>query len=128
MSTPSNPSDDRRAAECLEAFKPLAEVGKKMAQDHTPGPWYSRVVPGGMIRIDNGNCSQRPRGVSAHVVAKVNEVYMCRGEREANGNLLAAAPDLLAACRAAQSVLDHLVRPSGDHAEAFCRAARRKAL
>ena len=59
--------------------------------DHTPGPWH---VCGDMIRSTVSNAAMRS-------VAKVYVSQMHgKPEAAANARLIAAAPDLLAACRA----------------------------
>jgi len=59
-------------------------------------------MPGGSIRVDNGDSETRaklPHRPAHKVICQVEPVFMDRAEREANANILAAAPDLLAACK-----------------------------
>ena len=86
--------------------------------DHTPGPWH---VCGDMIRSTVSNAAMRS-------VAKVYVSQMHgKPEAAANARLIAAAPDLLEACRA---LVSDCWRRSGvglqDHEDGCedCRAAR----
>lgn len=62
------------------------------AGEHTPGPW--RAVPGSGGSLDVLACP--PGDAEGTLIA---ETYICDREK-ANANLIAAAPDLLAACKA----------------------------
>ena len=68
-------------------------------------------MPGGSIRVDNGDSETRaklPHRPAHKVICQVEPVFMDRAEREANANILAAAPDLLAAAVAALDVLEKI--------------------
>ena len=65
------------------------------AARHTPGPW---TYPGG-----TGNFVGGPDRIR---VADVGGMERSPEERQANARLIAAAPDLLAACKAAWPMLD----------------------
>ena len=59
---------------------------------HTLGPWMVRQSAGDSHVVD-----VRPAGGPANIA----NVYACGGDILANAKLIAAAPDLLAACEAA---------------------------
>ena len=63
----------------------------------TPGPWHSRGFP--TISAGKGN----------GMIAKVFERYMDRAEREANANLIAAAPELYEALADARELTQALI-------------------
>ena len=86
-----------------------------MSAQHTPGPWS--------IDRAYGDCCVAGRD-GDRIAAVYGYDY---GEDEANAALIAAAPDLLAAC---QAVLDEFPAADGRRIEsvkALCRAALRKA-
>ena len=56
-----------------------------MTTQHTPGPWAISKPIGGNVYIEKGN-------------RLIGHIY--RDNREANARLIAAVPDLLAACKA----------------------------
>ena len=67
---------------------------------HTPGPW---IVKRGAWEFTIGNESSKPSArLHDFMVAKTPENSM---HSEADAHLIAAAPDLLAACEAALSTL-----------------------
>jgi hypothetical protein len=68
---------------------------------HTPGPW---TVQDGKVSAFNIIANTR-KGVPK-IIAQIGGYF--RVDREANAYLIAAAPDLLAACYQAISVLRHL--------------------
>jgi hypothetical protein len=75
--------------------------------NHTPGPWtiqqagYESYILG---RIRGGR------------VASIYESDQPTDEERANARLIAAAPELLEACRGVLGLFDRLViRPDGDH-------------
>ena len=64
---------------------------------HTPGPWFAqdtRLV-GGQVAVVGPNHDRKAGEQGVMVVAHVNGRS---GEQGANARLIAAAPDLLAAC------------------------------
>lgn len=62
---------------------------------HTPGPWHRNIPPASKYStIFSGH-----RGIATHV-AHVATKGLSEEEIEANANLIIAAPDLLAACKA----------------------------
>lgn len=69
----------------------------KPAQGHTPGPWEVRLSSGSDGRFISIIGETWPL---AHVYT--NEIVEC----EANARLIAAAPDLLAACKEADALLN----------------------
>jgi hypothetical protein len=73
---------------------------------HTPGEWraahgigWSNVY--GPCNVNVGHCSD------TGVCSASESYYIAREEREANANLIAAAPDLLAACKEAYFAWAH---------------------
>ncbi len=69
------------------------------APTHTPGPWNVAESHAGSILIT----AEHPRGVDQDVA----KIYIPEtGDMKANGRLIAAAPDLLAVCRAVQAKYD----------------------
>ena len=78
---------------------------------HTPGPWYVSQ-PNGTTddNVSHSICVPFCR------LADVQEVGRL-GESEANAALIAAAPELLAACMAAQLALAEMARSAGDVTE-----------
>ena len=72
---------------------------------HTPGPWQS-------FADDQGHDIIAEDGAHIARVEPVNSLCPAE-EQDANGNLLAAAPDLLAAIKAALPDLQHYVATHG---------------
>lgn len=86
--------------------------------DHTPGPWRFRPVRGD-YRIFS-----MARGSIIHVAVAPGMAAITL----ANARLIAAAPDLLAACRAVLAAWDDgLGAGAAGDARALCRAAIDKA-
>ena len=82
-----------------------------MEAKHTPGPW--KLNTDGDTGMNDSGCILDSVG---HVI--VTDIYgtykngRTTGEAEANARLIAAAPDLLAACEAAKKYLEpDLVEP-----------------
>ncbi len=74
-------------------------------QEHTPGPWV--VVNGGTIRADGG---KRPVAMChCSAVWNTSDSTPTRFECEANARLIAAAPELLEACRSALDAARYVV-------------------
>lgn len=90
------------------------------AGEHTPGPWYRGLGP--FIRPDRGRDAQG-REIGGPVIAELNtDADRCcapPAEIDANGRLIAASPDLLAACEAFVAVSNQ-----GGMALAFDMATR----
>lgn len=63
-------------------------------QGHTPGPWE---LTGWLV------C--RDKGIKYAIADVMTTAALSDGEKEANGRLIAAAPDLLEACKTALEVL-----------------------
>ena len=82
-----------------------------MNAQHTPGPWMLSA------RLDEG---YRVHGVEGMIdaIADLDE-WAEPGETEANARLIAAAPELLAACRRVLASIP----PAGLDAWAVCAAA-----
>lgn len=73
----------------------------RMKTKHTPGPWKVVNFDGNVsseIRAENGVMVGNPYGPAGRW-AEVRE------EHEANANLIAAAPDLLEACKEAYRII-----------------------
>lgn len=68
---------------------------------HTPGPWHIRKGPDRYIVADPEKVDG---GISWVTVARA---YPDAKEQDANARLIAAAPELLAACEAALRYLDY---------------------
>ena len=99
----------------------------KTKQGHTPGPWEMKRL--------NSDLGQRFSFIGGHnspegscVVASTPAAHGTENLRvqEADARLIAAAPDLLAACDAAIALLD-TTTPSGRKAYEMARAAIDKA-
>ena len=67
---------------------------------HTPGPWHRNVPPA-------AHYTTIFAGRNTHVAVVCSGPPLTAEEVEANCNLLAAAPELLAACEAALEIIDH---------------------
>lgn len=75
---------------------------------HTPGPWYAteqidRIYEGNIIRAGDPKT-----GTYVAIACDFNR-YDRDAEREANARLIAAAPDLLAACTDVADWIDQLL-------------------
>ena len=71
-----------------------------MKHAHTPGPW--KFLPAfGRVEVEKFIVAY----LSLSVEGRTNPIYLSQGEAEANGSLIAAAPELLAA-------LEHMVAVS----------------
>ncbi len=76
-----------------------------MADAHTPGPWTAQR-PRGVMPAGGG---EWPRSLifAEGVGQRVADAYWPCDEQEANARLIAAAPDLLAACEAILGPMDY---------------------
>ena len=88
---------------------------------HTPGPWGVAVFKSGARSVTNQ---------SGHFVADVQGIG--QDERNANARLIAAAPELLAACEQVVREVechcrDYPRSPAGSCPACVCRAAIAKA-
>ena len=79
-----------------------------MTATHTPGPWEHRGTDGGAEVICHREAAGKRRTL-AHVYQESRH-----GRQEANARLIAAAPDLLAACIEAREALFNLSRHAKD--------------
>lgn len=70
------------------------------APNHTPGPWHIDPDP----RIDGADQVCEANGNTVAFVATGRDC----DEHEANGQLIAAAPELLATCQMARELLSRL--------------------
>lgn len=73
----------------------------KTKQGHTPGPWIVSDYGGACIQTDKSRYAAKTICNLAHYRGKMNE------EETANGNLIAAAPELLKAAKNIISLLGH---------------------
>lgn len=95
---------------------------------HTPGPWV--LIPAG-DEWSSGRIATiepKPETMIDTNFWTVAEVNYRRDEHAANANLIAAAPDLLAACEEFRNVLRSKVRNSQyseEYAEAFYQAEKK---
>ena len=96
-----------------------------MSESHTPGPW---IKQGGYLTIYTlTDCATNAVAHTLHH-ANSNGSVVTREQAEANANLIAAAPDLLAALRRAHaSMVLGMVAEVGSPIEKECRAALKKA-
>lgn len=81
-----------------------------MTNEHTPGPWaYDGAgrVDAVHFRKPTGNMVDDGSGMKEYIGGLVALPYSCEaGTMEANARLIAAAPELLAACEKAVQWLD----------------------
>ncbi|WP_343518126.1 hypothetical protein [Sphingomonas sp.] len=96
----------------------------------TPGPW--EAVPAGADGYcgDTGRYHIEERGTDAQwvIAATVGNVNALKADEWANAQLIASAPDLLAACRWAESALAPFSKdPQKKSGMALLRAALAKA-
>lgn len=71
------------------------------AAKHTPGPWHTGAGNGeGSIFCKEGRLRLTDRGTTLYSICHVTHGYD-QAEDDANASLIAAAPELLEACRAA---------------------------
>jgi hypothetical protein len=71
--------------------------------EHTPGEWHLDACPDGAFQVCDG-----PDFDSAAVICSRNSWPRRAEESNANARLIAAAPDLLAACEQVLHFLDYL--------------------
>jgi hypothetical protein len=82
---------------------------------HTPGPWHIGIGNGiGSIFPDNGRTRLEDGGTTLYPIASVNSGWNA-DEDTANADLIAAAPELLAALTA---LVDYLEGYDEDYPEA----------
>lgn len=72
-----------------------------MSEDHTPGPWKTRIAANGAsVAVVDSN--------SGAVIALAKSDHPdTKGRKEANARVIAAAPDLLAQLKIATAHLEH---------------------
>jgi hypothetical protein len=96
-----------------------------MSAKHTPGPWHRRIG-----RVGNGTpASQHEQVCNSDGVAVVMLEHDGQPDGDANARLIAAAPDLLEACKDALSSFSaaHAHRRNGNCECDVIRAAIAKA-
>lgn len=78
-----------------------------MSDKFTPGPWHWSANPHGGARVE------APGIGIADVLSRAGVPHPVQGHCIANARLIAAAPDLLEACEAAQKELNAIAGYSG---------------
>ena len=73
---------------------------------HTPGPWYAEGS-------DIGSAENITVGVA--IAGRTDDGYISHAQVQANANLMAAAPELLAALRRTVSLLQYASTDGGIH-------------
>lgn len=75
-----------------------------METQHTPGPWHTGTMPdtARSIYAAEGRMRCEEKGTCLYPIAWTVDFD---GEAEANARLIAAAPELLTACRVAYAIL-----------------------
>lgn len=91
-----------------------SDGGPSVSMSHTPGPWEvcGCVGRGLLLRFE---IRREGEGITGGIHAEVkalNATAVAYDTAEANARLIAAAPDLLEALKAAKSFI-HSVRPGG---------------
>jgi hypothetical protein len=82
---------------------------------HTKGNWHQGAGNGeGSIFADKGRMRMTENGTSLWPICQVTRGWDAE-EDEANARLIAAAPELLAACKAAENLIHRLKRPVKEH-------------
>src|SRR6185295_13204498 len=88
--------------------------GESMSeQKHTPGKW--RILQQREPSDGTNHLAIAAGDAPAVAVCRISDVRFANAEDEANARLIAAAPDLLAACKAA---IEHLEQSAYDHSDA----------
>jgi hypothetical protein len=75
---------------------------------HTPGPWSVDAVPGLPVYINAGDDGLRPVADINGLEDGINNDAR-REEQMANAALIAAAPDLLEACKGLRATIERLL-------------------
>ena len=92
---------------------------------YTPGPWE---IGKPLMRFMHAEISARGYHKDQRlIIAHVDSVDGFKGNSRANAHLIAAAPDLLEACKAAIKWMTEQGNPQDYHAYAACRTAVEKA-
>ena len=82
----------------------------KSQVSHAPGPWFVSHEERGMLRNQREVCAIFGSDKVIHIGPEDYRYSVSMGEEaEANARLIAAAPDLLAACEAQHKAIDHLL-------------------
>jgi hypothetical protein len=68
---------------------------------HTPGPWSVRADTGRIAMMSDLRVQAREHADGLNLLKPIARLYLQGSEVKANARLIAAAPDLLEACRAA---------------------------
>ncbi len=89
----------------------------KVTAQHTPGPWRQDINDDGELFID-----LRPQCKGFADIIVIGDLEETDGEDHANAALIAAAPDLLVACKTIAETWGHLDTCTDDEFERFIRA------
>jgi hypothetical protein len=89
---------------------------------HTPGPWIWRGKSSSLHQEGDNN----PSPYGPRVLTLASDEYTDAEISDADATLIAASPDLLAACKAAVACLDHATVSMAD-ADEMLHAAIKKA-
>lgn len=73
------------------------QLARIKRREHTPGPWSIESGDSVYSQADYAALSQR--GHTAHALCTIHAIPFSKGDTDANARLIAAAPDLLKACR-----------------------------
>lgn len=83
---------------------------------HTPGPWAHEKLGGDQWLITAADLSDYPGDVPWRVAVVLGSVGYDGDQSPANARLIAASPDLFAACHAAREILETL---GAEHVAAY---------
>jgi hypothetical protein len=95
---------------------------KTKPEGYTPGPWRNHPLCAAMSSAFRGRGIKDETGLK--LIARTYEEIKGRqhpthGESEANARLIAAAPDLLEACRLAKRAFWHIPMPGDEGSKAY---------
>ena len=108
----------------MDAEREYVEQGADEARANAPITRYPRAIPGPytLIGEPNGYSIVAPSQDRGDVIARIRGgAFVSVATEEATGRLLAATPDLLAACREAEGVLTEPGIMDVDEWKAWCK-------
>lgn len=108
---------------------PVDQAQEEEMMKHTPGPWFHNrtVTPAKAVWNTRGAGKDGEKEVFICSCSSFNDYQPPEAEIDANMQLIAAAPELLEACRAALQVVDHRDNLTFMECAATLRAAIAKA-